>query len=142
MTGRGKKKFGAVFSQVSTSTVMDVPSQFPELPILDAGVWPEDVIEAHTILFDSYHSALRVVRLEDPDPQQIAYHINGISTDSIGVLEAMESFDGTDGPLPAEWLCAAAEALGKLVVALDGSRHRVRYVVMQIGPVAQRSALF
>ena len=100
MTGRGKKNTRAVFGLRLTSSIMEVPCQFPELPILDTGVWPEDVVDAHTILCDGYHSALRVVRLEDLDPLQIAHHVNSISTDSIGMLEAMESFDGANGPLP------------------------------------------
>jgi hypothetical protein len=142
MTGRGKKKFRAIFGLRLTSSIMEVPSQFPELPILDTGVWPEDVVDAHTILCDGYHSALRVVCLEDPDPLQIAHHVNSISTDSIGMLEAMELFDGTNGPLPVEWLHAVAEVLGKIVVALHDSHRRVRYVVMRIGPVTQRSSWF
>jgi hypothetical protein len=95
-----------------------LPDNFLDLPFQQEA-WPTDVQNAHVILCEAYRHAYRLTDLEDPDPLQLAFHINQISTDAIRILQGLESHHSEQGQLPDDWLHNGAVQLGEMVKELQ-----------------------
>jgi len=65
------------------------------------------------------HHTNQAATLDDPDPLQLAFHIDHISSDTINILQALESNEEEDFKLPSTWLHNATVLPGNLVNQLQ-----------------------
>ncbi|KAL4066457.1 hypothetical protein V8B97DRAFT_2025423 [Scleroderma yunnanense] len=89
---------------------------FPLLPENSLTPWPADVQAAHEVIQRTYNRAVHVLQCGgSPDPMQIAFHINALSSMALPVLKALIS-SGTHGSenecLPCEWLVDLQDMAG------------------------------
>ena len=104
-----------------------LPPTLPGLPSASHHTWSANIQTAHQVLANIYHHAFTITRQEDAaDPLRITFHIDTITFDAILILSAIEEeAEAEDCPdesqLPREWLHAAAELFGKLVLTLKGA---------------------
>jgi hypothetical protein len=106
---------------------MTFPTTFLSLPSRDPHkTWSANIHAAHRVICNLYRHASAVLHLEDADPAQVSFHINAVTSDALPILQAMEDeppslfsdASSESSRLPCEWLSAAAQQLGNLVVAL------------------------
>lgn len=101
-----------------------LPDEFPALPEhFDGGVWPPNVLEAYSILENSYQYALEALNAGDNDGHRLQLHSEKIQTRMLPILEAMEI-----EVLNPEWLKESAEALAGLVLELEVSASSIENV--------------
>lgn len=92
-----------------------LPDEFPALPEhFDGGEWSPNVLQAYSLLENSYRYALEALRAGDSDGHRLQLHSEKIQTRMLPILEAMEA-----EVLNIEWLTASAEALACLVLELE-----------------------
>jgi len=128
-----QNKRASAFKILAPRMDTQLPSTFPPLPALPAGHlrWSANILEAHCTLQDTYKHAIQLARQEDLDPLRVAFHIDAITSDSVPILVALENLqDSDETPLAEEWIHAAAELLGDLVVVLRhvGELAKGKYV--------------
>ena len=100
---------------------MASPASLPVIPPPPhSSAWPGNVQAAYASLKNMYDHALNLLSLDDTDPLRLRFHLSRIYDEGIPLLIALEE-DGASSPqpVPAEWLAASADALGRLVLRLE-----------------------
>ncbi|CAK5266042.1 unnamed protein product [Mycena citricolor] len=86
------------------------------LPPPDGHVWSTNAVEAAQQLSLGYEHALAVLNRET-DINQVRYHLKHVASNLVPILKAFEHHAVEEG-IPMDWICSAAQAVGKLMKAL------------------------
>ena len=131
MSAHDTLKWGFHSQGNMTSTIQ---SLFPPLPQHNLGGWPADIHAAHEVIRKAYDHATCVLQSDGfPDPTQVAFHINALSSNALPILEALipSSASDEDEHLPLEWIVGVAELLGQAVQDLQAMAHIVNTLSVQ-----------
>jgi hypothetical protein len=99
---------------------LPVPASFP--PLSPSALWSGNVLTAHKIISDIYAHAIRAIRQDDTDSSRLAFHINALSSDTLSLLQGLESENGPQNRLTLnEWLANSTRVLAETVECLKSS---------------------
>jgi hypothetical protein len=91
---------------------------FPDLPPPpNYNGWGRNICRAYDILEGTYTTALRLLQ-QDTDRFRLELHADTICTETIPLLQALESDDDISGQLPGQWLDEVASLFGQVVKEL------------------------
>ena len=96
---------------------------FPDLPLPpNYNAWGRNIHQAYNILQGTYSTASRLLQ-QDTDRFRLELHADTICTESIPLLQALESGSDVSGQLPEQWLHQVATLFGEVVKELRDAQE-------------------